>query len=75
MDVNKDGLVSKDEFLKFMLVALQKVDKESLDDLCRVFDSLYVSLSGMIGKEDLQQISRTERRKLTRDEFHQAEVS
>jgi hypothetical protein len=73
MDVNKDGLVSKDEFLKFMLVALQKVDKESLDDLCRVFDSLDVSLSGMIGKEDLQQISRTERRKLTRDEFHQAE--
>lgn len=40
IDVNKDGTVSKDEFLRFMLVTLQKVEQEDLDEIVNLFHSL-----------------------------------
>jgi potassium channel subfamily K len=53
MDADKNGLVSMEEFLVFMLVALQKVDKETIDDLRALFRSLDVTRDGNLGKDDL----------------------
>lgn len=33
MDTNRDGVVQRDEFLTFMLVALRKVDQEDIDEV------------------------------------------
>jgi potassium channel subfamily K len=53
MDTDGDGEVSLAEFLSFMLVAMQKVDKESIDDLKNLFQSLDADNSGSLQKEDL----------------------
>eukprot|EP00978_Attheya_sp_CCMP212_P023386 scaffold71562_cov60-Attheya_sp.AAC.2 len=53
MDTDGDGEVSLAEFLYFMLVAMQKVDKESLDELKNLFQSLDADNSGSLQKEDL----------------------
>lgn len=53
MDANDDGMVSMEEFISFMLVALQKVDKELLDELRTVFRSLDTNENGMLEKDDL----------------------
>mmetsp|Transcript_1590 Transcript_1590/g.2852 ORF Transcript_1590/g.2852 Transcript_1590/m.2852 type:complete len:410 (+) Transcript_1590:127-1356(+) len=53
MDANDDGMVSMEEFISFMLVALQKVDKELLDELRAVFRSLDTNENGMLEKDDL----------------------
>ena len=63
MDEDQNGEVSKEEFLKFMLLTLQKVDKDTLDEICGVFDGLDVRQKGRIGKEDLVAISRRQRKK------------
>lgn len=53
MDANDDGMVSMEEFLTFMLVALQKVDRELLEELRAVFISLDRNGNGMLEKDDL----------------------
>jgi len=53
MDANDDGMVDMEEFLTFMLVALQKVDKKFIDDLRNIFHSLDKNDNGMIDKDDL----------------------
>lgn len=53
MDTDKDGQVSKAEFLAYMLVTLQKVDKEELDDLLELFHRLDRLKTGYLSKEDL----------------------
>jgi len=58
MDTNHDELVSREEFLTFMLVALQKVDQESIDQIMEVFNRLDVDKSGEISKQDLIEIHR-----------------
>lgn len=61
MDSNSDGVVKIDEFLSFMLVTLQKVDKETIDELITLFHSLDVTETGAIGKEDLVLIAEKQR--------------
>lgn len=61
MDSNSDGVVKIDEFLSFMLVALQKVDKETIDELITLFRSLDVTETGAIGREDLVLIAKKQR--------------
>jgi Ca2+-binding EF-hand superfamily protein len=56
MDANDDGMVDMEEFITFMLVALQKVDKESIDDLRAIFRSLDTNGNGMLEKDDLVEI-------------------
>lgn len=53
MDVNEDGTVSKDEFLIFMLVTLQKVEQDDLDQLVDLFHKLDRTNDGCIGKKDI----------------------
>ena len=53
MDANDDGMVSMEEFISFMLVALQKIDKELLEELRSVFRSLDRNENGMLEKDDL----------------------
>lgn len=53
MDTNQDNKVSPDEFLRYMLVALQKVEKQDIDDIMRLFQKLDKDNNGFIEKEDL----------------------
>lgn len=58
MDENSDGQVTLLEFLEFMLVAMNQVDKELLDELRQHFARLDVDGSGVLSKEDLVEIAR-----------------
>jgi len=53
MDTDHDGKVSEGEFLSHMLVALQKVDKEDIDELKALFRSFDISKTGFINKADI----------------------
>lgn len=62
MDEDNNGDVDREEFISFMLVALQKVTKEDIDELRQVFRRLDVDNSNSINKFDLQVIAK--RRKM-----------
>jgi len=53
MDDNGDSKVSPDEFLRYMLVALQRVEKEDIDDIMAIFQKIDRDGSGLIEKSDL----------------------
>lgn len=69
MDSNNDGNVMWGEFLGFMLTAMQKVDKEDIDHLRKVFDQLDITGTGQLNKYDIQGIirERTQRHLNTKD--------
>jgi potassium channel subfamily K len=84
MDANKDGMVDMEEFLTFMLVALQKVDRESIDDLKTIFRSLDKNGNGMLDKDDLVELAErfdvdeladlAEQNPLLDDDEHRSEI-
>lgn len=53
LDIDDDGKVNEMDFVTFMLVAMQKVDKKTMTDLKKVFHALDVGKDGYIQKEDL----------------------
>jgi hypothetical protein len=53
MDTDQNDKVSPNEFLSYMLVALQKVEKEDIDEIMDLFHKLDKSKTGNISKEDL----------------------
>lgn len=59
MDADEDGMVSREEWLTFMLVMLQKVDRESIDQLKDIFHSIDRNGNGFIDKEDLVNLQET----------------
>lgn len=70
MDADNDGRVSIEEFLSFMLVALQKVEKRDIDQLTALFNKLDRSGDRYLDKNDLMQSylhvsTKWERRKQT----------
>lgn len=64
MDANKDGSVSREEFICYMLVALQKVDEEVIDDLRHIFENLDTTRTGSLDKRDLIKLTKTNYRSL-----------
>ena len=60
MDSNEDGCVDMEDFLSFMLVALQKVEPQLLDDLKATFHALDNNGNGLLDKDDLVQLTQNE---------------
>jgi EF hand len=58
MDTNEDGAVDREEFILFMLQALQKVDRSTVQKLRDIFDSLDTNGNGILEYDDLIEISR-----------------
>ena len=58
MDEDGDGEVTYAEFLEFMLLAMDKVDRPLLDQLKRHFAKLDVDGTGSLDKDDLEEIQR-----------------
>lgn len=57
LDENSDGAVSELEYIKFMLVAMRKIDGELFDDLRDQFIRLDVTGDGKVTKADLKIIA------------------
>lgn len=57
MDTDADGKVSREEFLCFMLVALQKVDRETVEQLKSIFDSLDTNRNGLLEEQDIVELA------------------
>ena len=53
MDSNEDGKVDREDFVTFMLVALQKVDRQTIDELRNIFESLDANGNGLLEENDL----------------------
>uniref|UniRef100_A0A7S2E055 EF-hand domain-containing protein n=1 Tax=Helicotheca tamesis TaxID=374047 RepID=A0A7S2E055_9STRA len=74
MDTDDDGEVDMAEFLSFMLVAMQKVDKESVDEIKALFKKLDVDGSGALSKDDLA-IMTKRRQTSSRRKLKQAQMN
>jgi potassium channel subfamily K, other eukaryote len=66
MDTDDDGNVSRAEFLEFMLLAMNKVDKALLEELRAHFDRLDSDRSGALSKDDLIALARRQLKKPSR---------
>jgi Ca2+-binding EF-hand superfamily protein len=66
MDTDGDGKVSRAEFLEFMLVAMNIVDKEFIDELRQHFGRLDVDGTGILSKEDLVHVARGKLQRIQR---------
>jgi potassium channel subfamily K len=64
MDVDADGKVSMGEFLGYMLVAMQKVDKEDMVELQQLFHKLDTNNNGSLDKADLVMLTKIRREKM-----------
>ncbi|KAL7528108.1 hypothetical protein ACHAXR_002273 [Thalassiosira sp. AJA248-18] len=64
LDVNEDGKVCEFDFITFMLIAMQKVDRKTMRDLHHLFHALDVGKDGFIQKEDL--ITLRQRKRLSK---------
>uniref|UniRef100_A0A7S4RG15 EF-hand domain-containing protein n=1 Tax=Ditylum brightwellii TaxID=49249 RepID=A0A7S4RG15_9STRA len=71
MDADGDGDVDMAEFLSFMLVAMQKVDKESVDEIKALFNKLDVDNSGTLSKDDLK-IMTKRKQKATKQKLRES---
>lgn len=54
MDMNCDGKVSRGEFLAYMLVSMDKVDKETIDNIFALFDKFDVKGDDYITQLDVE---------------------
>jgi hypothetical protein len=64
MDEDGDGNVTELEYLKFMLLKMQKVDKELLDELHNQFSHFDVDESGVLAKSDLYEMAKRRSKEL-----------
>lgn len=69
LDVNDDGKVCQLDFITFMLLAMQKVDRKTMKDLKSLFKALDAGKTGFIEKEDLILLRQRKRlaKRLRRD--------
>jgi voltage-gated potassium channel len=59
MDTNTDGAVDREEFILFMLQALQKVDRSTVQKLPYIFDGLDRNGNGILEYDDLIEIRQS----------------
>jgi len=52
IDIQKSGFIDKFEFLRYMLIKLDKVDGETVDKIIAIFDKLDADGGGTLGEED-----------------------
>jgi len=71
LDTDHDGAVSELEYIRFMLIAMKKVDAQLLDDLHAQFCHLDTTGDGKITKRDLQVMAARKLRKVS----HKLELS
>jgi potassium channel subfamily K len=68
MDVNGDGVVTRAEFLDFLLVAMDKIDEDLVLELRAYFEKLDIHGKGELSRDDLIEVAkrklRSPRRKL-----------
>ena len=64
MDADRDGCVTREEFISYMLVAVQKVEQEFIDDLREIFDNLDATGTGVLEKRDLVRFTKRNYRPL-----------
>jgi len=57
MDIDQSGEVTKDEFLVYMLLTLQKVDKSDIEEILNLFCKLDKDGSGSLTANDIEFIS------------------
>ena len=53
MDVNQDGVISREEYVQFMLLEMGRITVEELDELSQQFERLDVTRSGVLDRDDL----------------------
>ena len=58
MDWDRDGEVSKLDYVEFMLLTLKKVDLDLLNELHQQFDQLDTNRSGCLTKQDLERLAK-----------------
>eukprot|EP00985_Skeletonema_marinoi_P014964 scaffold7647_cov129-Skeletonema_marinoi.AAC.2 len=76
LDVNDDGKVCQLDFITFMLMAMQKVDRKTMKDLTSLFKALDTEGSGFIEKEDLILLRQRKRlaKRLRREARHKKKL-
>mmetsp|Transcript_639 Transcript_639/g.834 ORF Transcript_639/g.834 Transcript_639/m.834 type:complete len:537 (-) Transcript_639:28-1638(-) len=65
LDENHEGGVNELEYIKFMLVAMKKIDAHLFDELHDQFKQLDVTKSGLVTKRDLMLIAERKLRKVS----------
>lgn len=63
MDTDGDGEVSRIEYMTFMLVEMQLVEKDVIDELQAQFDRLDLTKGGSLSKDDLILMAKLRRKK------------
>ena len=58
MDWDRDGEVSKLDYVEFMLLTLKKVDANLINELHQQFDQLDTNRSGSLTKQDLERLAK-----------------
>jgi len=64
IDSNGDGLITREEYVSFMMLEMGRIDPRELRELHRQFEHLDVTESGEIDREDLQLMARLRGRQL-----------
>ena len=58
MDSDDDGRVDLADFMSFMLIALQKVDRQTIEELKTIFQDLDRNGNGLLEEKDLEEIAQ-----------------
>lgn len=75
MDADSNGEVDLGEFLSFMLVALQKVDQDSMDELKALFSSLDTDGNGVLNHDDLVELTEASPLTEIQEEIIEGEIA
>ena len=59
IDTDGDGVVSRSEFVAYMIIKLNKIDKECIQQVESMFDELDIDNSGTLDRADIR-VGRTD---------------